>query len=229
MALGPHWEWRGFGAVSSNFVNQFCNLNLAFPKFPDPQVVNDIYLWVPGLEENVKFRPDIPQEPFKFKYIQDKDKYLEKWEENPEDIYKIPLSEQAWEKLSETLAKVNVTLSPYPSVEADAETTLNMLTKAGVIKITVKKVRESRLWEGPNDMVKVEWVCISSPQAIISIGLENWENKPGSQVLPDRQAKEDINSALEDLGINKEPLKPMNYLEAIKVWASKEIIEHSMS
>ncbi|MCK4472721.1 MAG: hypothetical protein KAW49_13155, partial [Anaerolineae bacterium] len=68
--------------------------------------------------------------------------------------------------------------------------------------------------------VKVEWACISSPQAIISIGLETWDEDPEGQGLPDEQAKEDILAAIKELGLNNEPLSAMNYVDAVAVWAS---------
>jgi hypothetical protein len=215
MALGLHWEWRGFGAVSSGFAHHFSELAPLF----DPQDVEDVYLWVSGLEVNVKVR-DIPEEPFKFKRLQGTDGHLEQWAQNPEDIFKFPLNEAGWNKLVEVLAKVNRTLGPYPSGEADAETTLARLKKAGARTITVNKLRESRLWQGPNGKVRVEWACISSPEAIISIGLETWDEDPEGQGLPDEQAKEDILAAIKELGLNNEPLRVMNYMDAVAVWAS---------
>jgi hypothetical protein len=51
MAAGLHWEWRGFGAVSGAFTRQYCPLEPCF----DPQNVEDIYLWIPGMQVNAKF------------------------------------------------------------------------------------------------------------------------------------------------------------------------------
>ncbi len=217
MAIGIHWEWRGFGAVSSEFSHRFGRLASLF----QPQDVEDVYLWVSGLEVNIKVR-DIPEQPFKFKRLQDKDKdgHLEQWVENPEDIFGFPLNEAGWDTLAETLAAVNVTLGPYPSGVADAETTLARLKKAGARTVTVNKLRESRLWQGPNGQVKVERACISWPQAIISIGLETWDEDPEGQGLPDEQAKEDIWAAIKELGLGNEPLSAMNYVDAVAVWAS---------
>lgn len=222
MAVGTHWEWRGFGAASSDFADRFSQLETKFPpegiEFP-PKDFEDVYLWTPGLKVNAKVR-DYPEEPFKFKRLQDKDGDLEKWAENQEDIFKFPLDEAGWEALAETLTTVNVTLGPYPSGGADAETTLARLKKAEARTVTVNKLRESRLWQGPNGQVKVEWACISSPQAIISIGLETWDEYPEGQGLSDEQAKEDILAAIKELGLDNEPLSAMNYLDAVAAWAS---------
>jgi hypothetical protein len=193
----------------------------------DPQEVEDVYLWVSGLEVNVKVR-DIPEEPFKFKRLQDRDGHLEQWAENPEDIFKFPLNETGWNHLAEVLAKVNRTLGPYPRGEADAETTLARLKKAGARAITVNKLRESRLWQGPSGKVRVEWACISSPEAIISIGLETWDEDAEGQGLPDEQAKEGILAAIREIGLNNEPLRVMNYMDAVAVWASGKKIHANL-
>lgn len=222
MAVGTHWEWRAFGTASSDFADRFCRLGTKFPpegiEFP-PKPFKDVYLWTPRLEVNVKVR-DWPEEPFKFKRLQGKDGDLEQWAESPEDIFKFPLDEAGWDSLAETLTTVNLTLGPYPSGDADAETTIARVIKAGASKVIVNKWRESRRWKGIHGIVSVERAYISSPQAVISIGLETWHEDPEGQGLSDEQAKEDILAAIEALGLDKEPLKPMNYLDAVAVWAS---------
>jgi hypothetical protein len=52
MAFGVHWEWRGFGSVSDAFFGRYGNLAYEF----GPQKIEDIYIWVPGLEVNLKIR-----------------------------------------------------------------------------------------------------------------------------------------------------------------------------
>ena len=214
MAPGIHWEWRGFGAVSGLFARRFCAMRVLYPSGS----VRDGYLWVPGLEVNVKVR-DLPEEPFKLKRLLGKDGELEQWAEKPEDVYRFPLDEPGWEALAGTLATANVTLGPYPPGKADAETTRARLEAVGAKTVTVDKVRQSSLWQGPHGKVKVEWTCISSPQAVISIGLETWAEDAGGQGLPDREAKEDLLTAIKELGLRDEPLRALNYVDAIAVWA----------
>jgi hypothetical protein len=181
--------------------------------------VKDGYLWVSGLKVNIKVR-DIPAEPFKFKRLQNRDGELEQWAENLEDIFGFPLDRPGWDALAGTLASVNVMLGPYPSEKADVETTLARLGEVGAKVVTVTKQRESRLWQGPYGGVIVEWACIRSPQAIISIGLETWDEGPGGQGLSDQQAKEDILAAIERLGLRNEPLRALSYVDAVAIWAS---------
>jgi hypothetical protein len=102
----------------------------------------------------------------------------------------------------------------------DAELTLVELVRVGAKTVTVNKQRESRLWQGPNGQVKVEWACILVPQPIITIGLETWDGDPEGPGLSDEQAKEDIRAAIQALALHDEPLKALNYVDAVAVWAS---------
>jgi hypothetical protein len=215
MALGTHWEWRGFGAVSSKFADSFSKLERIFS---GPQEGKDLYLWIPKLEANVKVR-DIPTEPFKIKRIKAKDGDLEQWDENPDEIFEFPLNDSGWDTLAEMLDTVKLKLGPKPSGRADRSTVLDRLAKVGVKTVGVKKLRESRLWQGPNGKVQLEWACISSPQAIISVGLETWDEDPDKEGLPNHLVQEDILSAIKALGLDKEPLTVMNYMGAVAVWA----------
>lgn len=217
MALGIHWEWRGFGAVSSDFVYRFCNLAPAYPDIGDEaEVLQDEYLWAPGLDVNVKFRPDVPTEPFKFKSLVDTEGVLEKWAERPEDIFDFPLAERGWEILRERFGAADVPVGPYPAAGADLETTLARLLEAGVQQVSVGKSRFCALWRG---RVRVEWACIRSPQAVLSIGLETWLEEENRPAPPDARARADLRAAIEDLGLDHEPLRAMNYLDAVSVWA----------
>jgi hypothetical protein len=220
MAMGIHWEWRGFGIVSSEFAFRYSALAPQFPR----QTVEDVYLWAPKLAVNVKVR-DLPAEPFKFKRLQNRDGHLEQWAENPEDIYRFPLDRAGWEALAGTLATAGLALGAYPAGPVDAGMILAELERLGARTITVHKQRASRLWQGPNGQVKVEWACILSPQPVITIGLETWETDAGGPGLSDEAAKVDIRAAIQALGLHDEPLKAMNYVEAVAVWASGGRIE----
>jgi hypothetical protein len=227
MAEGIHWEWRAFGAASGRFVSRFGELCTRFPpqglEFP-PRDFEDVYLWTPGLKVNVKVR-DLDVEPFKFKLLQDKDGDLEKWTEKPGDIFTFPLDEDGWETLAKTLTTVNVALGPYPGGVDDRDTLIARVKEAGVSVVTVNKLRESRAWKGTHGIVSVERACISWPQPINSVGLETWGEYPAGQGPSDEQAKEDILAAIEALGLDQEPLRPMNYLDAVAVWGSGERIQ----
>lgn len=215
MAQGIHWEWRGFGIVSGGFALRYGELE---PQF-SPQSVKDDYLWAPRLEANVKLR-SLPAEPFKFKRLQNRDGHLEQWAEHPSDIYRFPLNQAGWETLTATMATAGLALGPYPAGTVNSERTMAELQRAGARTVTVNKQRESRLWQGLHGQVKVEWACILAPQRVITIGLETWDTDAEGSGLPDEAAKADIRAAIQALGLHDEPLKALNYVEAVAVWAS---------
>lgn len=213
MAHGLHWEWRGFGGVSSRMVEMYCGLSRLF----EPQKVEDLYLWIPGLRVNAKFRTGA-EGGLKFKRIRKKDGDFEKWFENPEELFDFPLNNRAWGRLSEMLKTVNINLSEKPVDELTRERATNLLKSAGCKTVLVKKDREAKMWQAPNGIVKVEWTCITEPQPMISIGLENWEEDTTKEI-PDTEAKADLAAAVHTLELNCEALKIMNYMEAVQLWA----------
>ena len=217
MAIGSHWEWRGFGAVSSRFADRFCRL---WPQFA-PKRFEDVYLWIPGLELNIKLR-DYAEQPFKIKRITDRDGQLEKWDEDPDLIFRFPLGEADWAILTETLAAVGLTMGRYPSPPPDRDATLALLKAAGAATLLVDKFREARLWRGPSGLVLAEWACLRAPQTAISVGLETWDEDPDGPGLPDELAKKDIVAAISALGLREEPLRVLSYVGAVGLWAQGE-------
>jgi hypothetical protein len=218
MAEGVHWEWRAFGGVSARFVKLYCGLSDLF----DSQTVEDLYLWIPGLEVNAKFRTGA-EGGLKFKRIKKKAGELEKWFENPEELFDFPLNAGAWDALSEMLNTVDLSLPEAPDKNITRQHAVELLRDAGCRPLLVKKNREAKSWAGPNGTVKVEWACISEPQSMVSIGLENWTDE-GAEELNDESAKEDLSAAIDFLGLKNEPLRVMNYMEAVETWAGKDSI-----
>jgi hypothetical protein len=219
MANVPCWEWRAFGGVSAAFARKYSELEPCF----ELQDVEDLYLWIPGLSVNAKFRMGA-EGGLKFKRIKDKDLDLEKWHEDKAELFDFPLEREAWETLSRMLATVGVTLANYPSETLNRDKSLQLLENAGCEAVKVRKKREARLWKGPYGKVKVEWACISEPQSLISIGLETWMKEPSDRTTTDDEGKKDIKAAIDDLGIVREPLRIMNYMDAVQIWASREKI-----
>lgn len=218
MAEGIHWEWRGFGGVSARFVEQYCGLAHLF----DSQTVEDLYLWIPGLEVNSKFRTGA-EGGLKFKRIKQKAGEFEKWYENPEELFDFPLSAKAWKTLSDTLKSVDLSLPRAPCGDITRQYAVELLEEAGCKTLLVKKNREAKSWMAPNGIVKVEWACISEPQSLVSIGLENYTDE-SSEELDDESAREDLSAAVEFFGLNHEPLQVMNYMEAVERWAGNNTI-----
>ncbi len=86
MAFGEHWEWRGFGDLTSTIRNQIEQLS---PKYGGGITITDQYLWVPMCKVNVKVRA----KDLKFKYLLNSvDEGLEKWKEDEKDNYPFPLN-----------------------------------------------------------------------------------------------------------------------------------------
>ncbi len=214
-----HWEWRGFGGASPDFLRRFTEL----PLVSESSIVEDFYLWAPGLDVNTKIRSGA-QSGLKFKRFIDEECSLEKWLERPTEIFSFPLAEEAWKMLANTLGKVNVELPEYPPERLTPQKTLEYVVEAGVQHVRVEKERETRLWEGPHGGVEVEWVSVSAPQPIISIGLENREASRLVDNTEDDQLQENVHSAFKALGLEYEPLHVMSYMEAIEIWAGEEKI-----
>jgi hypothetical protein len=218
MALDLHWEWRCFGAPSSAFAQRYCSLE--GEKY-ESQTIKDTYLWVPRLDVNAKFREGA-EDGLKFKRIKKQDGAIEQWYEKPAEIFNFPLERNAWDSLSLILSSVNIHLSSYPSMPPSRDVTLELLRKAGCKDIVVKKTRESKVWQTPSmRKVKIEWACISSPQACTSIGIESCYKDQSSTTRNDDPAKADILTAIKELLLDREQVKvAMNYIQAVEIWAS---------
>lgn len=219
MAFGLHWEWRGFGAVSGRFAGQYCSLLDLFPE----QEIEDSYLWVPGLEVNAKFREGA-EGGLKFKRLKNGDGPLEQWEEDRREVFEFPLEREAWDTLSKVLQPAKVHLPSYPMKKPAREEVVKYLQEAGCKTLTVKKVRGAKVWQGPHGNVKVEWACISSPQTCISIGLETWAEGNPKPPLADELAKADIRAAIKGLRLDAEPLRVLNYMQAVEMWVADKRI-----
>jgi len=217
MAFGIHWEWRAFGAVSTDVVDKFSSLHKQF----EPQDIEDLYLWIPGDKINAKFRKGA-EGGLKFKRLKEVSGELEQWYENQDEMFEFPLQRDAWETLARALTDARVTLPGYPPEPPDRARATQYLIDAGCQTVMIRKRRTGRLWQGPSGKVKMEWACISTPQSVISIGLETWNEEPSGDSLSDAQAQEDIVAAIEHLGLKREPLKVMNYLDALLLWARKQ-------
>lgn len=216
MALGSHWEWRGFGNISNRFSQLYHELPLLFKT----QVVEDSYLWIPGLSVNAKLRSGADGD-LKFKRLKERDGELEKWFEKPEEIFDFPLSINAWTTLSEVLKTVNIKLSDWTSELQGRDEILDMLKKKGCRIVSMIKQREARLLTTKHTDIKVEWASVSGPQQLISIALESGFENPDKS-LSDEEAKKGLLTAIQELELQTEALQVMSYLKAIEKWAKGE-------
>jgi hypothetical protein len=219
MAFGTHWEWRGFGDVSDPFTDRYGRLNYQY----GPQELQDIYIWIPESDLNLKVRAGAGG-GLKFKRLIGKDGRLEQWSEEPADLFDFPLQEPAWQALAGELAKANLALGSYPEHPPGREQLLATLEKAGCKTIPVSKQRGGRWWQGPNGRVLVEWTAIHKPQPILTISLESQDTAVEDDRLTDEQAKADILAARAALRLDSRPLQIMNYMDALSIWAQGAMI-----
>lgn len=113
---------------------------------------------------------------------------------------------------------MNIHLPESPDVVLNRQKAVVLLTEAGCKLLLVQKLREAKKWRAPNGIVKVEWACISKPQPVVSIGLENWSEVKSAE-LSDESAKEDLYAAIDFLELHREPLNTMNYMDVVEVWS----------
>lgn len=213
MAAGTHWEWRGFGLVTPAFANQYATLE----GYLAPHQLADLYIWLPDRDVNLKVRQD-EIGSLKFKRLLDKYGRFELWQEDPAEYVSFPLTPQSWHSLAAELAPAGMTLAPYPDGPADRASLIAALELAGCPLIAVLKRREIRLWQGASGLVLVEMTLIKKPQPIFSIALETVA-RPGGESVTGEQAGESLTAAIDALGLERQPLRAMNYLDALAVWA----------
>ncbi len=219
MALGLHWEWRGFGAVSGAFAQRYGTLE----SFQEPQSIKDTYLWILGISVNAKIREGV-EGGLKLKRRIRKDRNLEQWFENPAELFNFPLDKQSWNALQKVIAEAGLKMPNDPLPAPNRSAVLRYLQKKGCRTVNVSKRRESKVWQGSSGNIKVEWACITTPQICISIGLETMASDLASGSFSDDSQKEHLNRAIEELGLEKEPLKVMNYMDIVHIWAQGKYI-----
>lgn len=212
MPYGSHWEWRGFGGVTGRFVQIYSSLESHYKLHS----VQDRYIRIPGLCVNAKFREGA-ENGLKFKRPEKRDGDFEVWTENEHELFNFPLSDEAWNTLLKMLKSAGLTLPDAPPSSFSQNEVAQWLQQAGCEIVEVHKERESRLWQGDNGSVLVEWACISEPQSIISIGLENFAEGEAYN-LTSNTGKLVVESAVKELGLDREPLHYMNYMDAVKLW-----------
>jgi hypothetical protein len=203
MAYGEHWEWRAFGQVPDDLQQRILALP---PALPDPWLVEDHYLYAPGSTANVKLRAG----ELKLKRFIARDGDLERWLEDPAEVYHFPLAPAV---VAETAAALAVTLPAWPEQALDQAEMLALLRRANppVQEIVVRKIRYLRTLPlpGVDPDVLLELAEINAPQAILSIALEHPQADP-------------VRLARAHLGLDQTSLAPMSYLRALSFWAQSQ-------
>lgn len=219
MAVGRHWEWRGFGTISKSLRDRWRSFDYALPDHRWHDVI-DRYLWVPGYGMNAKMRSGPPiGDCLKFKRLRARWNQLQLWHEDPDDVHRFPLH---WTDLVWLAKELHITL---PQKECDMvgfDAAIEVFKRATppVQVIEVRKHRQPRIWEDGNTRVLIEMAEISQPERISSVSLEStlelteWSG-------PDQMAaaRDSVRQAVDDLGIVTEKLQSMNYLDALTIWS----------
>ena len=219
MALGRHWEWRGFGTVSESLRERWNSFEYALPDQQWHDMV-DRYLWVPGYGMNAKMRSGLPVgDCLKFKRLRARWNQLQLWHEDPEDVHRFPLK---WSDLRWLAQELHVEL---PSEQRDTigfDESLDVFQKATppVQVIEVRKHRQARTWQNGEARVQVEIAELTQPEVITSLSLESTlELTEWAEPTVMTAARDSVKQALDDLGIENEDLQGMNYVDALTVWA----------
>jgi hypothetical protein len=210
--MTTHWEWRGFGTVSPAFLARFENLSAPFGR--TPQRVVDEYLWIPGVDVNLKFRQGTDwQDGLKFKRFRRRFGELEKWTESMDEIFPFPLSDRAWALLlAELQIHGAVQLKPPHGADRDASLKFLQSIEPRTRLVAVVKERRFRMWRSGGN-VRLELAEIVSPRKTTSVGLEVCDLM---ERLDDAASIALLERAIAALGVGNEALRPMNYLQYMK-------------
>ena len=198
MAFGVHWEWRGFGGLSSSLEERIRALR---PLFPDSQVVTDRYLWSPGCSINFKLRFG----DFKIKRCLDlAEGGIARWQEDPGENYSFPLAAGVFGEVVTALGGAAGAAGEALASEAE------LLERAGaaIAGLQVVAVAKER-WQYGAPVLEdgiIELAQISSPEEIVSISVEH-------------ESEEGVREIMEALDLPGE-LKSFSYLDALETWGN---------
>jgi hypothetical protein len=217
MAYGLHWEWRGFGTLTTDVRAQIEKLEA---EFDAPERVTDEYLWIPGSRINVKFRSK-GNGSLKFKRVRvtDSETGLELWEEKPEEEYAFPISSKAQGELAAAL-RLDLHVTAEPMDRTSLLTALRA-SRAGVKVVSIQKLRRARKMHVTGGKLTVEIAEIDSPERITTVGIEDdflLNNDSTAEEIG--RAKLAVAGAVGQLRLGT-ALRRMNYVEATEQWAGR--------
>ena len=216
MAVGEHWEWRGFGVVPSEARRRI--LTLPSQLVDPPWQLVDHYLWAPGCTMNVKLRGNASSgADLKLKRFVAAHAGLERWLEDEQEIFAFPL---AWPVLQRVIDGLGISVPDALVSNAlarafDRPSFLKLLNVARppVQVISVRKARWLQALPVPGQVtpVTVELAEITAPERVTTVGVEHG----------DAQA---VHDALAWLEVEALSLYAFSYLQALEVWARGESV-----
>ena len=201
MAVGEHWEWRAFGPIPPTLRTRI----LGLPSLLDdpPWQLSDHYLWAAHCPTNVKLR----EGDLKLKRFLGRQGDLERWLEDENELFSFPLAPDI---VQETARALGVVLPRLPVQPVERGELVDLLGQATppVQVITVRKSRWLHRLDLPHGLtaVSVELAEITAPRPATSLALEH----------PDLPA---MRWAKEVLDLDRTGLRPLNYLQALALWA----------
>lgn len=185
MPYGKHWEWRGFGQLDPEIRENITRLP---PAYAAAHTVTDQYLWVPGLETNIKLRTWTGGASLKFKHLllTDVESGIELWQEHRRDDYVFPLAAEPLQRLRTQLG-VDLGCADHAS---DPGLLAAELMRSGVEVVPFSKLRRLFVWSGNLSDTFVELAELSTPVPLNTVGIEDRHG------LCDESTSEQINDAL---------------------------------
>jgi hypothetical protein len=224
MPNGKHWEWRGFGRVSDSFRTGFEQLPLKFqPPWDDTK---DEYVWIPGVQINVKLRSGGQQQGLKLKRFVSKDRDLELWFEDPKELF--PFSTLDASALQGVGAILGISL-PAPTAPPTRETVLDALLRASPtpVIVTISKRRQTRVRDQELQVelaeiieVTVNGAPVPVQMPLFSVAIENGVDLTGADRRRLEAARDDVDTLVNALQLRGGTLRTMNYLQIIGEWLS---------
>lgn len=203
MAVGAHWEWRGFGRLDEALKQRIRSLSSLLDV---EWQATDFYLWAPDCPVNVKLRGN----DLKLKRFLAARDGLEQWLEDETEVFPFPLDPAVVAGLCADLGVLPSVLPPTP-LDQPGLLALLLSGSSPVHLIPVAK-RRRLCWLSLSGNVQidppvlVELTEIAAPETLTTVALEH----------PQHAA---VQGALDALGLSARPLLPLNYLQVLALWA----------
>lgn len=203
MAIGDHWEWRGFGPLDEPLKRR---LRALWPLLGSEWQVTDRYLWTPGCQVNVKLRGV----DLKLKRFLQTAHGLERWREDGQEVFPFPIPPDVVRTVADALG---VALPWLPAAALDQPGLWKLLRQAvpPVQLITVEKSRRLGWLSGVGAQrfgapVLLEVTEVAAPEALVTVAVEHPQPEP-------------VQAAVTGLGLRDGSLMPLNYLQVLAAWA----------
>ena len=139
--------------------------------YPIARTVTDEYLWVDGLDTNIKLRswPNGASLKFKHKLESAPEHGTDLWQEDLQQDFAFPLEGEAISLLTQLLGRDLGLRSPV----LDPGTLLQAIRNRGVKAVTVSKLRWLYSWTDGRLRTFVELAELSTPVEQVTVGIED--------------------------------------------------------